>query len=277
MIKVTIDPGHNEKSNVSPTVRGYIEGVQMYKLAGFLAAELNARGITTEVTRKKITDDPAIADRGKLAAKNGSAMFISLHSNAPCADKNGKFDGTITGSCIYYSMTDAANKAFADKLGAAVAKCMGHKYRGSLTRRYSAQHPDRDYYGVIRNAAQNGCRAAFLVEHGFHTNSKDAAFLMSDKNLRALAAAEAEVVAEHFGVKPANKVMYTVQCGAFADKSNAEMYAEKIRRAGFAAMVVKIGKLYRVQTGAFAARGNADNYVKALKKSGFSTVIVVAK
>ena len=92
-----------------------------------------------------------------------------------------------------------------------------------------------------------------------------------------IAAAEAEVVAEHFGVKPAAKTLYTVQCGAFADKSNAEMYAEKIRRAGFAAVVVKVGKLYRVQTGAFATRGNADNYVKALKKSVFSTVIVVGK
>lgn len=238
MDKVTIDPGHDEKSNISPTVKGYIEGVQMFKLAGFLAAELNGYGITTEITRKKITENPAISERGKLAARNGSSLFVSLHSNAPCKGANGKYDTSITGTCIYYSLTDPANKSFADKLGAAISTAMGHKYRGSFTREYSAQHRDWDYYGVIRNAAQNGCKAAFLIEHGFHTNPKDAAFLMNDSSLKLLAQAEAKIIAEYFGVSKAAK--YTVQCGAFSDKTNAEKYAEKIRKACFGAFVTEI-------------------------------------
>lgn len=238
MIKVTIDPGHDEKSNVSPTIKGYIEGAQMFKLAGFLAAELNGYGISTEITRKKITDNPTISERGKLAARNGSSLFISLHSNAPCADKNGKYDTSITGTCIYYSLTAPANKSFADKLGAAISAAMGHKYRGSFIREYSSQHKDWDYYGVIRNAAQNGCKAAFLIEHGFHTCPKDAAFLMNDSSLKALAQAEAKVIAEYFGVSKAAK--YTVQCGAFSDRTNAEKYAEKIQKAGFGAFVTEI-------------------------------------
>ena len=54
-------------------------------------------------------------------------------------------------------------------------------------------------YGVIRAAAQSGCHAAFLIEHGFHTNPEDSAFLQDEQCLTRLAAAEADVIARIFG------------------------------------------------------------------------------
>lgn len=234
--KVTIDPGHNAVSNVSPTNKKYIEGVQMFKLAGYLAAALKEYGIESEITRKSIQEDPSLAERGKLAGKNGSKLFISLHSNAPGPRKNGTYDTSITGTCIYYSLTDRDNKKLADSLGAVISSKMNHSYRGSLTREYSEDRPDWDYYGVIRNAAQSGCKAAFLIEHGFHTNPKDIDFLLNEGNLRQLAQAEAKVIAEYLGV---SDKLYRVQIGAFRSRENAEKYAEKIRKDGYNAFVVE--------------------------------------
>lgn len=234
--KVTIDPGHNSVSNVSPTNKKYIEGVQMFKLAGYLAAALKEYGIESEITRKSIQEDPTLAERGKLAGKNGSKLFISLHSNAPGTNKDGSYDTSISGTYVYYSLTDSGNKALADSLGKAIASVMGHTFRGSLTREYSEQHKDWDYYGVIRNAAQSGCKAAFLIEHGFHTNLKDSNFLLNDSNLIKLAQAEAKVIAEYFGV---TEKLYRVQVGAFRSRDNAEKYAEKIRKDGYNAFVVE--------------------------------------
>lgn len=191
-IKITLDPGHGRTGNPYPPQKGYYEGTQMWKLANFLKAELEKFGFQVVTTRPNLNDDPSLSVRGQTAGKNGSSLFLSLHSNAPASASDTK----PTGSVMYYSLTDAKNKIFADKLGNKVSEVMGHYYRGSLTRAGSS---GADYYGVIRAAAQSGCKAAFILEHGFHTNIKDSAFLIVDANLQKLAVAEAESIADYFG------------------------------------------------------------------------------
>ena len=70
--------------------------------------------------------------------------------------------------------------------------------RGIMIREYPGV-PEGDYYGVIRAAAKSGCRQAFLIEHGFHTNIDDATFMTDDACLEKLADAEAAVIIKHFG------------------------------------------------------------------------------
>lgn len=60
-----------------------------------------------------------------------------------------------------------------------------------------------DYYGVLRGAAAVGT-PGILMEHSFHTNRRATEWLMQEANLRKLAQAEAQTIAEYFGVtKPA--------------------------------------------------------------------------
>lgn len=198
-IKITLDPGHGKTGNPYPPQKGYYEGTQMWKLANFLKAELKKYGFQVVTTRPNLNDDPSLSDRGQTAGKNGSSLFISLHSNAPASASDTK----PTGSVVYYSMTDSKNKVFADLVGKKVSEIMGHYYRGSLTRQYPDK-PGVDYYGVIRASAQSGCKAAFIIEHGFHTNLQDSAFLIVDSNLQRLAVEEAKVIANYFG-KTADK------------------------------------------------------------------------
>lgn len=272
-IKITLDPGHGRTGNPYPPQKGYYEGTQMWKLANFLKVELEKYGFQVVTTRPNLNDDPSLSARGQTAGKNGSALFLSLHSNAPANASDTK----PTGSVMYYSLTDAKNKVFADKLGNKVSEIMGHYYRGSLTRVGSS---GADYYGVIRAAAQSGCKAAFILEHGFHTNIKDSSFLIVDANLQILACEEANVIAQYFGQETKGKppqvnpgVLYRVQTGAFSVKANADALLAKVKAAGFETYMVQVNGLYKVQVGAYGVKSNADTMAAKLKAKGFDVYI----
>ena len=102
------------------------------------------------------------------------------------------------GKQIYYSLADEVRNApIAHALNAALVLTMGTVDRGIKTRSYPDQ-PRVNYYSVLRHTAAYGCPTAFLIEHGFHTNPEDAAFLSKDQCLRRLAEAEAEVIDKLF-------------------------------------------------------------------------------
>lgn len=196
---IILDSGHGETGNPHPTREGFYEGTQNFVLASHLRDELLSRGFAVKMTRDCVTDNPTLAERGELAGKNGAVMFLSLHSNAPGTSATPERYPKIHGAETYYSVTDEKkNSEIAAALNEAVVRVMNTEDRGIKTRRHP-EHEDWDYYGVIRAAAQSGCRQAFLIEHGFHTNPEDSAFLQSDGCLSVLAAAEAEVIDKYFG------------------------------------------------------------------------------
>lgn len=236
---IVLDPGHGQYGNKSPNNTKYIEGTQMWHLANKLKTALEQYGFEVFTTRPAIADNPDLSVRGNLAGSKGAVMFLSLHSNAPGANADGTYSPSVTGSVVYYSMTRTENKALADSLGNKVSEIMGHYYRGSKTREYPNK-PGVDYYGVIRAAAQSGCKCAMLIEHGFHTNVADSNFLLVDANLQKIADAEAAIIAEYFGMKKTSateeteeKVLYRVQVGAYSVKANADTMLAKVKAAGF--------------------------------------------
>ena len=194
---IVLDPGHGEKGNPHTTREGFYEGTQNFVLAGHLRDELEKRGFEVIMTREKVTDDPSLEARGQLAGKNGAILFLSLHSNAPGKEAGDRYS-KIRGAETYYSITDPERNAdLASRLNEAVVKTMQTFDRGIKTRRYP-DNENVDYYSVIRNAAQSGCRRAFLIENGFHTNPEDSAFLQSSECLARLAKAEADVIDKYF-------------------------------------------------------------------------------
>ena len=242
---ITLDPGHGQYGNKSPNNAKYIEGTQMWHLANKLKTALEGYGFEVVTTRPKLSDDPSLTDRGGKAGANGSCLFLSLHSNSPAKSADGTYSTTPTGSVMFYSMTRPENKVLADAFGNKVSEIMGHYYRGSMTMEYPGR-PGVDYYGVIRAAAESGCKCAMIIEHGFHTNLADSNFLLVDANLDKLAEAEAKVIADYFGMaktEPTTKVIYRVQIGAFSKKEYANNYLEKAKAAGFKDAFIKEEKV----------------------------------
>lgn len=190
-IKIILDPGHGQYGNPG-YIKGHYEGTQMFKLAYFLKPELEKYGIQVVVTRKKLSDDPALSTRGKAA--KGYDLFLSLHSNAPGLMPKDQYI-KVRGTEVYDSVT-RPNKSLATSLGQAISKVMGHSYRGTMYRKGN----NGDYYGVLRNAIAVGVPSAMLIEHGYHTNPDDCAFMMKDENLKKIAVAEAKVIAEYYKI-----------------------------------------------------------------------------
>lgn len=191
---IVLDAGHGRLGNPHTTKEGFYEGTQNFVLAGYLKEELEKRGFEVLLTRNDIDDNPSLEERGTLAGKNNAILFLSLHSNAPGSATPPDIYPTIRGVCAYYSLTaPELNQPLAEALVNKIAEVMNTQNRGIKTRAYPDK-PDTDYYGVIRNSVQSGCRRAMLIEHGFHTNPEDSEFLQSSEKLALLAAAEAEVI-----------------------------------------------------------------------------------
>ena len=191
---IILDAGHGQFGNPYPVLEDTFEGTQNFKLACKLKACLEAKGFTVLLTRNCIEDNPSLEERGKLAGDNHACLFLSLHSNAPGSATSPEAYHAVRGSEVYYSMADAPRNAeIARALNAAVVSTMNTADRGVKTRSYPDQ-PEVDYYGVLRHSAAYGCPTAFIIEHGFHTNPEDAAFLSNDECLQKLAEAEAEVI-----------------------------------------------------------------------------------
>ena len=195
---IVLDPGHGQFGNPHTTREGYYEGTQNFILANALKAQLERRGFEVLTTRPNIEDNPDLEERGKLAGDNCAILFLSLHSNAPGSATPPEQYIAVRGAVTYYSIADPARNAdLATRLNNAVSACMNTSNRGIKTRTYP-DRPDLDYYGVLRNSVLYGCSCAMLIEHGFHTNPEDSAFLQSAECLEKLARVEADVIDDFF-------------------------------------------------------------------------------
>lgn len=196
MFKILIDPGHgkNDNKGVDPA---YKEGTQMWKLSQKILQLLSDYDCEAVTTRPSINDNPLPEDRGKMA--KGYDAFLSLHSNTPGSDAKGtpayeKCTGTIS----FYSIARPNDKPFAKDLVEGTAKLMGIYSRGAETK--TKKNGD-DWYAVIRNAIAVGCKHAFIIEHGFHSNKHDCAWLLDDTNLDKLAQFEVSLFEKYYSIK----------------------------------------------------------------------------
>lgn len=219
-IKICLDAGHvGSKYNQSPVVKTYYESAMVWKLHLKLKAELETRGFEVITTRADIDTDLGVYKRG--AASKGCNVFISLHSNA-CSTESVDYP-------VVYRAYDNLNDVdvLALQIAKKIGELMGTNQAGrTATRKNSA---GGEYYGVLRGARAVGTPFYMLIEHSFHTNTAATKWLSVDANLDKLAAAEAELLADYFGVKdtPKTEIMGEAQATAqqmalFCRSKNAE-------------------------------------------------------
>lgn len=206
-MRICVDAGHvpNWRNGVDPK---YDEGKMSWTLAGFLKKELEFHGFEVVCTRSdaNISKDTEVFTRGTVAHTWQCDLLLSLHSDG-ITDAAGRPITTAKGVSVFMSNLRPDSKALAIELGTAVARAMGTVFRGAQTRLYGGTAtPNADYYGVIRGAigfkGERYPQAAFLIEHGFHTNPAECAWLMNEDNLRVLAKIEAAILAKHYDPTP---------------------------------------------------------------------------
>ena len=202
---ICLDPGHTKGANIGHN-RDYREGTAMFTLAKKLKAALEAYDGVEVILTRSLTENPSLEARGAIAKKAKCALMLSLHSNAFSKS-------TACGVSAFYSYK-RDSKPLAEALAKAVAADMKTDTavtysRGAKTRTYVGKTDGKtyDYYGVIRSSVSNkAVDHAIILEHGFHTHPAECQFLMQDANLDRLAATDAAVIADFFGLKkPAAK------------------------------------------------------------------------
>ena len=190
-VRICLDAGHiGSRYNQSPVVKTYYESAMVWSLHLKLKAALEARGFEVMTTRVSIDTDLGVYERG--AASKACDAFISLHSNA-CGTESVDYP-------VVYRAYDNLNDSDTIALNIAkkIGELMGTKQAGrTATRKNSAGN---EYYGVMRGARAVGTPLYLLIEHSFHTNTAATKWLSEDANLEKLAQAEAELLADYYGV-----------------------------------------------------------------------------
>ena len=202
--KICLDAGHvGSKYNQSPVVKTYYESAMVWALHLKLKAQLEARGFQVVTTRASIDTDLGVCERG--TASKGCDVFISLHSNA-CGTESVDYP-------VVYRAYDNKNNVdtLALKLAKKVGELMGTTQAGRTATRKNSS--GGEYYGVLRGARAVGTPYYMLIEHSFHTNTKATKWLSKDANLDKLAVAEADILAEFFGMESSTETEKTAIMG----------------------------------------------------------------
>lgn len=202
--KICLDAGHvGSKYNQSPVVKTYYESAMVWALHLKLKAQLEARGFQVITTRASIDTDLGVYKRG--TASKGCDVFISLHSNA-CGTESVDYP-------VVYRAYDNKNNVdtLALKLAKKVGELMGTTQAGRTATRKNSS--GGEYYGVLRGARAVGTPCYMLIEHSFHTNTKATKWLSKDANLDKLAVAEADILAEFFGMESSTESEKTAIMG----------------------------------------------------------------
>ena len=187
---VCLDAGHYGKYNRSPAVPEYYESDMNWKLHLLLKAEMEKYGIEVRTTRADKDTDLGLKARGKKG--DGCDLLLSIHSNAVGNGVNESVDYPV----VYVPLNGSGDE-LGWKLAACIESVMGTTQKGRAESRKGSG--DWDYYSVIYGAVAVGT-PGLILEHSFHTNTKSTKWLMVDSNLDKLAKAEANVVAEWFGM-----------------------------------------------------------------------------
>ncbi len=194
-MKICLDAGHYGKYNRSPVNSKYYESDMTWKLHLLLKTELEKRGFEVITTRNNQATDLGLEARGRKS--KGCCLFLSLHSNA---SSNTSADNSWACCLVNDNSTniDEISVELGKKLADKVTEIMTGKSNSGYVYRRTG-NGGTDYYGVLRGAKSVGT-PAILMEHGFHTNIQNTEFLLDDENLKKIAVAEADIIAEYFNI-----------------------------------------------------------------------------
>ena len=184
-------------------MKTYYESAMVWALHLKLKAQLEARGFQVVTTRASIDTDLGVYERG--TASKGCDVFMSLHSNA-CGTES------VDYPVVYRAYDNKTNvDTLALKLAKKVGELMGTTQAGRTATRKNSS--GGEYYGVLRGARAVGTPYYMLIEHSFHTNTKATKWLSKDANLDKLAVAEADILAEFFGMESSTETEKTAIMG----------------------------------------------------------------
>lgn len=247
---IIIDPGHG---GIDPgaVYNGRRESDDNLRLGLAVGNLLRKAGYEVVYTRTSDLYNTPF-EKAQIANNSDGDVFISFHRNSV------EQPNTSTGvESLVYSDRGLPGR-LAKNINEQLAQ-VGFANRGIL---------ERPGLVVLRRTEM----PAVLVETGFINNEADNELF--DEKFDEIAAAIADGIMESLNTQdPGVDMIYRVQAGAFANRSNAERLRDRLVADGFPAFVAQRDGLYRVQVGAFRNLENAIRMEQVLRGKGYNTFI----
>lgn len=214
-VVVAIDPGHSLNTEPGASgVNGAREEVLNWKIANYCKEELETYAGVQVVLTHGETEYMTLKDRIISSISHNADVVVSIHLNS--SGFGGAYGAEV------YVPNDASYNPETHTVGEELGKeilsnleALGLYGRGVKVRtiQYSDLDPDEamadylyadgscgDYYGIIRNARKAGI-PGIIVEHAYIDNASDYySFLSSESKLKQLGVADAEAIAEVYGL-----------------------------------------------------------------------------
>lgn len=220
MSRLCFDYGHGG-NDPGASYKGRKEADDVLFIGKQVASEVRRFGVIVDETR---TSDKAVTlqERSNYENKSNYDYFISFHRNA---FKPEQARGVET---FIYLNPGAKAEAMADKIQRSLTG-VGFVNRGVK----------RESFHVLRETVA----PAILVEMGFLDNSKDNQLF--DLKKRQIIEAMASAILQQLGIKytqeqsnPMVNTLYRVMAGSYANRENAEKQIQRLKAAGFDAVVM---------------------------------------
>ena len=177
------------------------------KIANYVKQELEKSSQFVVYMTRTHDSYVGLSERVNYAAFKNADILVSLHLNS--ADSK-----TANGAEILVPRTGRYNSKVAENAGQLAQDILKKLvslglYNRGLVYRDSAsgtKYPDgstADYYAIVRQGLQAGI-PSIIVEHAFISSTVDAKFLDSEADLQKIGRADAEGIAQYFGVTLSN-------------------------------------------------------------------------
>lgn len=229
--KVFIGVGHGG-SDPGAVSNGFRESDLNLAISLACQDELARHGVLTKISRTKDENDP-LSEEIKECNAFDPDLAVEIHNNAGGGD----------GIEVFHSINGGTGKTLAVNILNEVVK-IGQNSRGAKTRKNSS---GGDYYGWIRSTNA----PAVIVECAFVDNKTDIKIIDTRDEQIAMGKAIAKGVLMTLGISYKEEVpavkeepkkeeskLYRVQVGAYSKKANAEAMLQKLKAAGFDAIIV---------------------------------------
>ncbi len=239
---IVLDPGHGGSDSGATNGSVYEKNLTL-SIASHCRDSLNRySGVTTYMTR---TGDSSVSldERANYAKRMGADLFVSFHINSSESSSPSGYEVWVQNDSSYrqdlHNESYGLGQAVLDKLKQLGLHSRGIKYDDYVdpVNKYYPDGSPADGLSVLRNNRLNGI-PAILIEHGFIRNGNDFSYLSSDANRVKLGQADAEAIAEYYGLRkgPVPSVSQVTEDGAvtlsWEPVPDASKYAVAIYRDG---------------------------------------------
>lgn len=227
-IIIAVDDGHGQNTAGKRTPDGYKENEFNHYTKEYLIDELEYNGFKI-VDVSPTRDDNSLSDRCNRANKGNADIFISIHFNA----YTGEWQTKASGLESYYFPGSVEGEKLCNKIHSQLIKGTKQNNRGVKT---------ANFY-VLKNTSM----PAVLCECGFMDNKTEADLMKSTSFRKECSKEIAKGICDYFGktykeqttttTTTTTAIKYYVQAGAFSKESNAKELVEKLKKAGFNAII----------------------------------------